>query len=203
MIDALKQLRMFDWMVVAAGLGFVTALQVNGPPVHRLDQPAPVARDMARVVQIGGPHPSSGTKAAEAYSEFKNLDTHIGAFAASESGAYGYSTGYNSREMAEEVALFRCAKLGEVCRVIAVVLPNDPVERGGMILSQSAQQGYAEHLTYPGFHAFASSESGAWGSAWAFSTPFGARARAMANCRVYLQRQIDKGLPTRPCRFID
>lgn len=203
MIDALKQLRMFDWMVVAAGLGFVAALQFNDRPVDLVDHPAPVARDIGRVEQIGGPHPTSGTEAAEAFSEFQNLDTYIGAFAASESGAHGYAIGYNSREMAEEVAVFRCAKFGEGCRVIAVLLPNDPVERGGIILSQSTQRGYAEHLAHPGFHAFASSESGAWGSAWAYRTPFGARARAMANCRLYLQRQIDKGLPTRPCRFID
>lgn len=206
MLKAFQKLRPIDWMVVALGLGFVAALQfspVSDVPTPNRDVTPNQTPENIQLLRFSGPVPVPGTESAKAYANFLAATKYIGAFALNESGAFGWASGYNSLDMAKEVAQFRCAKHGvKGCQIIAVLLPQKPVDRDGIVFSRSTQRGYDEHMAQPGFRAFAASESGTWGSAWGYQNPIEARARAMSNCQTYLQRQIDNGFPVRPCRFV-
>ncbi|QDC11063.1 DUF4189 domain-containing protein [Oceanicola sp. D3] len=176
----LKRSTLFGAVVAITALSFTA---VSG--LVNSDQPVPAAA-------LQGPAPQALAAAYpqawamhQAYDEFLAGPQWYGAFAVGADGAFGAVSGYADRSVGRADALAHCATWAEDCRIVAELLPATPLAQGAPPVSgPQAEALIGLRRSYSGLRAFAVDKRGHWGSAWGFTSPEKAEARAVSECRV-------------------
>lgn len=186
-----SRITLLDLLAMALAIAIVILLVApQDTAVRDQDLPAPAVR-----LETTGTVPSDGAASA-AFAEWARTTAHHGAFAIGRDGGFGWTSDYNTLEMAEASALAFC---GADCKVVAYAAPVDPSPFG---LGASAAVDYANYAFRLGHKAFAISDSGATGWSWSYGTALEARARAMTECNARLANR-QTHLPQAPCRIIE
>lgn len=153
--------------------------------------------------QLSGLELPDGTRQAfEA--EFLEGEIYFGAFAITKEFGYGYVTGANSLQAAQEIALEECLKHGPRCLIYAEILPQGyaGLQAGQVSLAPEA----ANYFNNPdpawgNFRAMAISEDGAYSVVWNYASPFEASQAALSDCSGYRITDLPN-LRQMPCMLI-
>ncbi len=205
-MSILKRLRWFDLAVVAGGIFLIVFLQLQSEEEETAEVEAEIAlalfSEVSQVQEIKD-LASDDVNATDAWAEWSGTPEYYGAFASAPTGAFGWTTRYNSENAARRGALAFCGQWSDECELNAVSLPTDYAETDDVTMSGGSTSYYRSYQAAIGAKAYALSEVGISRFVHQHRTREEAEAEAMTNCSDAVADYVtDKPLPDWPCQII-
>ncbi|KUF10571.1 hypothetical protein AVJ23_11880 [Pseudoponticoccus marisrubri] len=175
-------------------------LGLAGPAAAQQAQPLQVVETPFEMRFTPGMDLPRVSSAEEGWTNFTSEQSHMGAFAVSPDGAYGWARGYLSIDYAKREALKVCGRHAPDCEIYAVMALEGVRDELALVATSTVLDGVERMKTVTGPKALAVSMDGAWGLGWDGAGFEASARRALAECSKHVPTPTPPGAE---CRVVE